>query len=140
MTTNVTASIVKQETLNSNLARLDDTTVNKYIKRSLSLVFSYISTDAFKQEDGSYVFPDELVTAIVCIVEYIFIDNGMFWGGPNSYKSEKIGDYTYTKKDAKGTGGLDLPDNIVAILDKYVTRARPYGMSIGWYDREYTDL
>lgn len=142
MATNITAELVKEETLNSNLSALDDTQVEKYIKRALALVSSYINTAQFTGWNGDVEYPDELVTVIVCIIEYIFVDNGMFGGGPNSMQSEKIGDYSYTKKDSRASkkmSGLDLPDNIMAILDKYVTRGGNLSIDVGGLDREYYD-
>lgn len=137
MKTNITAEKVKEYTLNHNLASLDSAKIERYIERALTLVSARISAENF-QKDGGVVFPDDLVVAIVCIIEYLFIDNGLLGGGKNDLKSEKIGNYSYTKKDGKAPGfDLDLPANILAVLDRYSSRGGNIWIDIGGYDRDY---
>jgi|GEM_PF-2744319 len=119
MNHNITVSFVKQHTLLTNLASEDDAIVDKYILRALSLVGSYINAQQFYDEDtSSFVFPEDLQNAVLYIVEVLYIDKGMF-SGANSIQSEKIGDYSYTKKQDTRVLPLDLPANIIALLDSY---------------------
>lgn len=139
MAHNLTPTIVKAKTFNSSIIGLYDPTIQKYIDRTIALVWSYVSMDQFKQENGDYLFPDNFIIALVCVIEYIFVDQWMISWWNNDIKSEKIGDYSYTKKDSnlKSIGSLDLPTNIIAMLDEYVSLGFWYSMSVGWYDREY---
>lgn len=140
MTTNITTTLIKDETLNSNIASMADPMLEKYIKRSLALVSSYVNVEQFNDGTDNIVYPEDMITAITCIIEYIYIDQGMFGTGPGSMKSETIGKYQYTKKDkAKSSGNIDLPHNILAILDKYSSLIWSLDISIWWYDRDYED-
>lgn len=139
--TEITATAVKGETLSSNIENMDDGTLVKYIKRALTMIGAYVDLDQFLNDDNEYDYPSDMLQAVTYIVEYMYIDQGMFWSGPSSFKSEKIGNYSYTKKGGKDVlnGTLDLPTNILTILDKYRTRADSSDMTIGGYDRDYLD-
>lgn len=82
MTTNITTALIKDETLNSNIASMADPMLEKYIKRSLALVSSYVNVEQFNDGTDNIVYPDDMITAITCIIEYIYIDQGMFGTGP----------------------------------------------------------
>ena len=139
MNHNITVSFVKQHTLLTNLASEDDAIVDKYILRALSLVGSYINAQQFYDEDtSSFVFPEDLQNAVLYIVEVLYIDKGMF-SGANSIQSEKIGDYSYTKKQDTRVLPLDLPANIIALLDSYRSWAWSIAIDVWGYDREYDE-
>lgn len=137
MNHNITASFIQQHTLLSNLASEQPLTIDKYILRALSLVGSYINAQQFYDEaTSSFNFPEDLQHAVLYIVEVLFIDKGMFVG-VNSIQSEKIGDYSYNKKQDSKVLPLDLPVNIIAILDPYRSWAGNIAIDIWGYDREY---
>lgn len=139
MATNITASLVRAETLNSNVSSLSDGILEKYIKRAIAIVWSYIDTGQFLDDDGvTYTYPGDMIQAIVFIIEYMYIDQGMIGAGPNSFESERIGDYSYTrKKQAISNNRIDLPVNILSILDGYKYFWGNIDITIGWYDRTY---
>lgn len=141
MTSNITPSFVSDETLNSNLASMEEAKLQKYINRAASLIGSYVNLNQFKQEDWTYLFPDDLAGAFVYFIEYLFIDSGgMFTWWASQFKAEKIGDYWYTKQD-KWTveESIDAPKNIISILDRYATRWSSYGVKVGSLDRKYSE-
>ena len=117
MNHNITPEYVKQISIVTNLLVENDEVIEKYIKRALSVVLSYINAEVFF-DSQTYTFPEELIQAIVYVLEMIYIDQGMFTG-KNSIQSEKIGDYSYQKKQESRSFPLDLPANIMAMLDKY---------------------
>lgn len=139
MNHNITASFIKQHTLLTNLVSEDDTIVDKYILRALSLVGSYINAQQFYDEDtSSFIFPEDLQNAVIYIVEVLYIDKGMFsW--VNSIQSEKMGDYSYSKKQDTRVLLLDLPANIIALLDPYRSWAWNIAIDVWGYDREYEE-
>jgi hypothetical protein len=119
MTHNITAPFVKTTTLITNLANEADATVDKYVQRALSIVLSYINGQQFYDaETDTYTFPEQLILAVVYVVETIYLDQGMF-AGKNNLQSESIGDYSYSKKQDAKVLPLDLPANIMAMLDPY---------------------
>jgi len=137
MNHNITPEYVKQISIVSNLLVENDEIIQKYITRALSLVLSYINGQIFFDESSqTYTFPEELMQAIVYVLEMIYIDQGMFTG-KNSIQSEKIGDYSYQKKQDSRSFPLDLPANIMAMLDKYRTVAWNLDIDIGGVDRLY---
>ena len=137
MNHNITTNFIQQHTLLTNLATEPVTTVEKYILRALSLVGSYINAQQFYDEGtDAFTFPEPLQNAVLYIVEVLYIDKGMF-AGANSIQSEKIGDYAYSKKQDTRVMPLDLPANIIALLDPYRSRAGNIAIDVGWYDREY---
>ena len=137
MNHNITSEYVKQISIVSNLLVENDEVIEKYIKRALSIVLSYINGQLFFDESSqTYIFPEELMQAIVYVVEVIYIDQGMFsW--KNSIQSEKIGDYAYQKKQESRSFPLDLPANIMAMLDKYRSFAWNLDIDVGGLDRVY---
>lgn len=139
MASNITATLVRAETLNSNVSSLDNIVLGKYIKRSIAIVWSYIDIWQFYDEDTeTYTYPDDMIQAVVFIIEYMYIDQGMVWSWPTSFESERIGDYSYTrKKQAISNNRIDLPVNILSILDKYRYFGGNIDVTVGWYDRTY---
>jgi hypothetical protein len=127
---NLPASFIKDHTLLSNLANEQDDIVDKYVMRALVLVFSYVNKTQFYQEESdSFLFPDEFMLAVMYVVEIIYVDHGMFTG-KNALQSESIGDYSYSKKQETKALPLDLPANIIAMLDPYKTWAGNLGIDV----------
>lgn len=81
MNHNITPGYVKQISIVSNLLVENDEIIEKYITRALSVVLSYINGQIFFDEGTqTYTFPEELMQAIVYVLEMIYIDQGMFTG------------------------------------------------------------
>ena len=138
-TNNITPEIVIQETLSSSIESMDEGTIQKYINRAVALVGWYVTLSQFLNDDGEIVFPDDMIQAIVYIIEYTYVDGGMFGQWPNSIRSERIWDYSYAKAWASKLSSIDLPYNIQIILDNYRMRWWNIETTIGWYDRPYDD-
>ena len=137
MNHNITASFIQQYTLLTNLTTEPVTTIENYILRALSLVGSYINAQQFYDEGNDiFIFPEPLQNAVLYIVEVLYIDKGMF-AGAHSIQSEKIWDYAYSKKQDSRVLPLDLPANIIALLDPYRSWAGNIAIDVWWYDREY---
>lgn len=134
---NITATFVKATTLLTNLTNEIDPIVDKYVQRGLSVILSYINGQQFYDpETDSYTFPEQLILAVVYVVETIYLDQGMF-AGKNNLQSESIGDYSYSKKQDAKVLPLDLPANIMAMLDPYKNWWGNLDVDVGWYDRVY---
>jgi hypothetical protein len=140
MVSNITPAVIKEETLSNDIVSMWNDQLSKYIKRSLSLVGAYIDITQFTNDADEIEFPDDMIQAVTYIIEYIYVDGGMFWQWANTMKSEKIGDYSYTKWSDRLLSSIDLPYNVQIILDKYRTMWWTTETSIGWYDRDYDDL
>lgn len=137
MTHNLPASFIKDHTLLTNLVNEQDDIIDKYVTRALVLLFSYVNKSQFYQEESdSFLFPEEFMLIVMYVVEIIYVDHGMFTG-KNALHSESIGDYSYTKKQDTKALPLDVPANIVAMLDPYKTWAGNLGIDVWWYDRLY---
>lgn len=138
-TNNITPDIVIQETLSSSIESMDGDAIQKYINRAVALVWWYITLSQFLNDDGDIVFPDDMIQAIVYIIEYIYVDGGMFGQWPNSLKSERIWDYSYMKGWSSKLSSIDLPYSVQMILDNYRMWWGNIETTIGWYDRTYDD-
>lgn len=137
MNHNITALFIQQHTLIANLSTEDPTLIDAYILRALSLVWSYINAQQFYDEVwDQFVFPEQLQHAVMYIVEVLYIDKWMFsW--VHAIQSEKIGDYSYSKKQEMRVLPLDLPANIITLLDPYRSRAGNIAIDVWWRDRAY---
>lgn len=138
----IDAEYIKQQVLLSDLQTAEDVLIGKYLTRAIRMLESYIDTEQFYQEpeiEGeawTYLLPGDLKDALVYIVEYLYSHEGDF--GKAEMKSEKIWNYQYTKKE-ENWKLLDLPLNILSLLQRYRTCYGTIEPSIADLDREYTD-
>ncbi len=130
---------INNNSLIQNLIDEPDNVKNNYINRAEAIIFSYINLNQFKQEDWIYNFPEDLKLATLFVVEYLYLN---WWTFKQSWiKSEKIGDYSYTLSDQQinKLSEIDMPINIVSILNKYRKKASFYDITIWGYDRQYAN-
>lgn len=97
----ITPEELREWSINQELIECDDTTLSKYIKIVSAKIWTKVDEEQFKNEEGTYEYPEDLKIAAISLVDnyyayFVQMKQSEAKGKRSSY-SEKIDDYQITE-------------------------------------------
>ena len=124
----ITAEELREWSINQDLIDLADNQIDRYINIVCAKIRSKIDGEQFKNEEGVYVYPEDLKLATINLVDnfyayFVQLKQTEAMGKRTSY-TEKIDDYSISESfettSAFSFFGIPTDLEILKILEKYM--------------------
>lgn len=124
----ITAEELREWSINQDLIDLADNQIDRYINIVCAKIRSKIDREQFKNEEGVYVYPEDLKLATINLVDnfyayFVQLKQTEAMGKRTSY-TEKIDDYSISESfettSAFSFFGIPTDLEILKILEKYM--------------------